>query len=345
METRTRTLFDSASNPTFTAAGTSIIKVPLDQYVRQADLRVTVTYNTTAGATVAQDGVLNTIARIDLVRNGKIIRSWAPSRYWYKQPLDLGTKPSMVDVTTAVANGKTAEFVLPIFWRLDARRVDQMAYLLPAKYLDTCEIRITWAATTGVLGTNQTITAATVEPTLHEVNLTAQEEVQLYGVSGDDVVKSNKSRLLQIVEQEQTKVVDAAYSNFQLGLDLPSGSFLTRSFLFATLNGARDDTLVTQYRVRQDSPTRIDYVEESWAISQCRDLQEYGFPAPISGNRYLVGFTVLDYVDFKTPSTPGGGLNLVGRRSGDVKLYVNTIAPVGTTNLVLLTESVQPISV
>lgn len=329
MEPFTRTLF--AEKKTWTASATSILKLPLDRYLSELILRFKATYDTAGSPTKAQDGVLNLVKRITLFVNGTAIRSWAPARYWYTKPLDLGAKPEFVDVTTTVASGKTASFVLPIHFRLDATNDQDVSCLLPLRYLSTAELHIEWAAAT-VFGTAQTIVSGEVLPTLKELVLTSSEEIQFYGAVGDRVVQAGTG-LLKVIESEVTKTVDAAYTDFGFPVDLPSGMILTRSFVFATLAGVRSDALVDKLRLRQQSPTRVDLHEEDFLASQARDMQEYSFPSPIEGDRYLTGFTVLDYADI-------GTLDLRGRKAGDVQFQATVAAPSGTTNIVFIHEQV-----
>lgn len=328
----TRTLFNKIL--TWVASTTATLELPLDRYISAVLLRFDVTYTTAGGAgTVAQDGVLNIAKRISLKVGSKTIRSWDPARKWYTIPLDLKTKPEFVNFTTPDGAGKKAQFVLPIYFRLDPKNDNDASALLPAHLLSSATIEIEWESATGNYGTGQTVTAATCTATLMERVLSTGEELSVYGASGKDVVGKN-SRLTQILETEVTKTVDAAYADFGFPIGLPAGHILTRTFVFATLAGARDDTLIDKIRVRTESPEKSDLIEEEWEISQARDLVEYEVATPIEGNRYLTGFTVLDFAEF-------GNLDMRGRKKDDVTLNLTTAAPSGTTNVVLLHEQLE----
>lgn len=333
----TRTLFGGDNEPTWAASTKKVIPIPQDRYIAGIDIRGTATYDGAAGAAKAADGVLNLISRINLLINGNPVRSWAPKRRWYQVPLDLGLVPEFKDVTTAVANGKTAAFSMPIPFRLDPKNLLDISALLPAPYLSSVDLEVEFGAA-NAFGANQTIQSGKVQLTLHERVLSTAEELAAYGKSGD-AVAGEGSRLMEILENEVTKKVDAAYNDYQFAADLPTGDILRRQFLFAHLNGARDDTLVTKLRVRDETGSGRNILgEEGWEASQVRDLNEYGPPKALEGDRYLTGLTVLDYTDVGPL-----GLNQRGRRKGDVKFQANTIAPVGTTEIVFLNELIAPV--
>ncbi|MHB1262023.1 MAG: hypothetical protein ACYC2H_09950 [Thermoplasmatota archaeon] len=333
MERRTRSLLDQQL--AWAASVKQKFTVPRDAYLAAALIRVAVTYDTGAAAAVAENGVLNAISRISLKASGKVKRSWTPSRYWYKLPLDIGVKPEFNNVTTTQANGKAASFELPIFFRLDVNDEDQLQYLMAAVHHTSLELEVEWAAA-AALGTNQTITAATATLTLNEVILDPAEERVLYGVAGKHVLTSPGTRLLEILETEVEKTIDAAYADFKFGVDLPTGALLLRSFVTVIRNSLRDDTQVTHVRVRDTRGARKDFIEETFEQSQARDLREYNIPAPIEGVRFLTGFTVLDHMEYMR-----GGLDLRNVQDGAVKAQFTTIAPNGTTKLILLHEQVD----
>ena len=337
MQRRIRTLTDQRK--TFSASGKSVISIPTDAYLQDVQLRLALQYDTGASATVAEDAILRVIKQINLRVNGKVKRSWAPQRYWPLHVLDYKTRPERVDLTTTQANDKTASVVLHVPFRGDVQDDDDFGFMLPARYLSNVDLEIEWGPGTD-LGTAQTVDAAQtqVEATLSEVVLDGTEELALYGAVGPNVIRAG-SRLLEIIESEQTKTVDAAYTNYQFAVDLPSGAVLARSALYATKAGARSDALVEQYRVRQTSPVRVDYVEESWTSSQARDKTEYQIQTAIDGNVFLKGLTLLDYIQMT-----GAGLDLTGRKAGDVRLEADVSAPSGTTNVVLLHQQVAPVA-
>lgn len=335
MQPYTRTLTASKHAPTWAASTKKTIEVPLDRYLSAILLRFSFTYDTAASPTVNEDGVLNGVSRINLKVNGKVVRSYAPKRAFYRHILDLGVSPERVNATTTVANGKTATFVLPIYFRLNPRDEFDVRALLAAPHLSSVEIEVEWGAA-NAFGTNQTIQSGSVTPTFKELVLTPGEEGQFYGRSGQDVVRAG-SRLLELIETEQgPKTNDQAYSNYGFTFDLPTGAHLARSHVFATDNALRSDALVTELRVKDSAGNGWVPIEESWSASQARDLMEYGPPAAIDGNLFLKGYTVLDYRDF-------GGLRLATRRTGEVQAQFTTIAPTGTSNVVLLHEAVAPI--
>jgi hypothetical protein len=330
MQKSNRTLFADDNKATWATAAKKTIKIPLDRWIAVIMLRATVTYDTAAGPTKAQDGVLNFVKSLTFKVNGKPRRAYTPSRYWYFLPLDLRVVPEFVDVTTSVANGKKASFTMPIYFRLDAENEDDLAALLPAAYLSSVEFEVEFGAT-GALGTAQTIVSGTVDVELKEIDLDTQEEIDLYGFAKAGVL-GPRTRLLEVLWSESEKKVDAAYTNYKLLMDLPTGNVLVRSGIFATLNGARDDTLVEAYKVR-DQIRKFDYTEESWAHSQSRDLSEYGPPKALEGDFYLKGFTIGDYVEY-------GPLDLREAKTGSHVLAFTVIAPVGTTNIVAVHQEI-----
>jgi hypothetical protein len=333
MQKTVRTLFADDNKATWATGAKKTIKIPTERWQSEILLRCDATYNSAASATKAQDGVLNLIKTLTLKVNGKPVRTWSPARYWYLLPLDLGTVPEFVDVTTTEANGKKASFDLPIYFHPDPAvepsLEDQtsMLALLPGGYLSSVEIEIEFGAT-GAFGTNQTITAGTVDVQLKELDLTPGEEMSIYNASGKGVLKSD--RLLMIYESEISKTVDAAYTDYKLKVVLPTGNVLYRSALFATKAGVRDDTLISAYKVR-DERRKFDYSEESWAHSQARDVREYRPVKALEGNLYLTGLTIVDYVEF-------GALDLRNVQGDPAVLAFTVGAPNGTTNIVVLNQ-------
>lgn len=334
MQKTSRTLVAADQKATWATGAKKTIRVPLNRWVSVILLRCSVTYDTAAAATKAQDGVLNFLKNIVFKVNGSPRRSWNPNRYWYKLPLDLRVQPEFVDVTTTVANGKKASVVVPIYFRLDKENEDDVSALLPAGYLSSVEVEVEFGAT-AAFGTNQTIVSGDVDVTLKEIDLSASEEVSFYGRSGTGVIAPG-SDLKEVIESEISKTVDASYSDYKFNFELPTGSVLLRTLIFATLNGIRDDTLITFYKVRNQR-AKYDYVDESWAASQARDLMEYGPVKAIEGNFYLVGLTIADHLEY-------GPLDLRGERQGDVVIAATVIAPVGTTNIVLHNEEVREVA-
>lgn len=307
-----------------------------DAFVAVLMVRVAVTYTSGAAATKAENGVLNAVSKLTLMASGHAKRSWTPARYWYKLPLDLGTKPEFNDVTTAQAAGKVASFELPIFFRLDPHDDGQLSYLLAAKYHSSLELAVEWGAAASI-GNDQTITAASLTVTESEIILTEREEAALYGATGKALFQPG-SGLLEISEVESEVIITAAFADFKFLVDLPGGAVLTRSFMHVIRNSLRDDTQVTHLRVRDTrGGGNVDMVEETLEQSQARDLREYAVPLPIEGVRYLTGFTVLDYAQMRR-----GGLDLRGVEEGAVKLGLTTIAPhANGSRLVFIHEQVD----
>jgi hypothetical protein len=125
------------------------------------------------------------------------------------------------------------------------------------------------------------------------------------------------------------KTIDAAYSDYTFAQDLPVGGLMRRSQLFVYRAGVRDDTEIPKYLIKQESPIRKEILQSSWEASQRQDKQEYSI------EEFLSGMTILDY-----ESIGRGGLDMRQLKEGDVKLRMNTLAPSGTTKLILVNEEI-----
>jgi hypothetical protein len=339
MDLRQRTLEDRSVS--FTADATERINLPLDRYISKIDLRMLLDdYDTGTGGSVAEDGILNIIDQVRLEVNADTPRNVDPTRHWYKHPLTLGAQPEFKDVTATEDTGKSAQFVNPLFFRLNPHNPYDHRTPLPARYVDSADLVIEFNSASE-LGSDHTINSGELQLHLEELLLSRQEEAQLYGATGPDVLHASEgSSLIQMREIEKTKTIDASHDPHLFKVDLPTGGVLRRSFLYAIDNGARDDAIVPKFELEQSTPRDVTYASRTWEHAQQRDKQQYQVDSPIEGDRYLDGLVVLDYNDY-VPPNGGNPFDLRGRRPSEVQWAAETNSPTGTSEIRLLTEQLK----
>jgi len=314
------------------------IDLPRDKWIQKIMGRLVVNYDTGGAGSVAEDGVLNLIKQMKITADGDDARfGMALKRLRPTNCLDMGAPFELLDVTDINAAGKTAVATFEIAFKHYPRVDDDVSALLPAKYFGSLQYSVTFPPeTVGValeVGADQTINTAVLTLTLKEYELSASEENQLYG----RMTTSNPIRFernLAIYRNEETKTIDGAYADYGFSVELPPGCFLLRSLIFANDAGARSDSIVTGIKLR-DAQELKDLKSEDWEALQARDKQEYGLALPLeaASNRTLVGFGSFDYKEIQ-------GVDMRGRKKGDVVLGFTTTTPTPISNLIMIHEKV-----
>ena len=309
------------------------VSIPRDNFIQKMMMRMDLVYTTAGGASVAEDGILNILKNITLTADGNDTkRSMALKRLYYLNVLAYSVKPELVDIDVSVAAGKAASVSFEIGFFGKQFHPDDLDYsaLLPASEYSSLELIFDIDATTA-LGTNQTITAGTLDISVKEIPLDASEIRQLYGskLAGKPV---RFEKLSAISETEDEQPVSAALSNYGFVYELPTSGTLLRSVIFPSQSALRNDALVTGFKIR-DNRTKQDLKEESWKQAQSRDKYEYGISAPLeaASNFVIKGMAVCDYQEI-------GNLDMRNVKKGDITLNMTTTTPTAAKIVFINTE-------
>jgi len=164
------------------------------------------------------------------------------------------------------------------------------------------------------IDSNLSINGGTVTTTVREAYMTEQEAAELFG--------EEHERLQKVYELEITKAISATHSNFTFKMDLDTGLIIQKLGIFAIDGtGALSDSVISRYRIKQDSPVDIILEDISWYQSRMLDKRAYDM------ENYPSGVTIWD-AEFSL-----GGLDTRGLKAGDVKFKANTAVSSGSVVL------------
>lgn len=307
----------------FAAGLQRFVKLPRDRFIRQIQMRLLLEIVNSASVPVNQeDNPMGIIRRARIIANGNDNRFEVPMALrFYELAYLAGTPPERVQTSLTASATSTGIAEITSDFAMDDLNLQDVSALLPAADLTDLELQVDWGVVGEVQITNPgTITVANsfVRVTVIEAELTQEDLDALRASFGEE-------KILKKVVKVAVFTRAAVSTNYTNSANVPVGALVQRHIIQA-LDGAtpiRSDTVVSQFRFRQNSPVRKDIEERRWTESQAADKRKYHLETVIRG------ITTVDWTD-------KGMLNLSDLKEGDLKYQENNAAPVGTSNTTLL---------
>jgi len=296
---------------------TKTLALPRDRYVRDVLLRceIDIANAGTAAVSVSEADLIGLIKRLQVVLNGNdyIVNVDGYRKYlmeWYL----WNTKPWQSLPSSIPGSGSaTAKFEIPISFAKNPPNPFDLSAVIPAHLTSSFNLVIDFDDASNI-DSKLSINGGTIYATVREAYMDDNEAAQLFG--------ENHEKLAKLYELEVTKAVQATHSNFTFKMDLDVGMIIQKLGIFAIDSaGALSDTLISRYRIKQESPVDVILEDMDWVQSVAQDKRAYDM------ENYPSGLTIWD-AEFSL-----GGLDTRGLKAGDVKFKANTTASSGSVVL------------
>ena len=306
------------------------LAIPRNRFIQKLHLYLKVTGNTAASVTPGEDNILALFKGIRLVKGGETIVNLAGKDLAYMNAFEQSRFLTCYLITTVSQTGVTigeADLVIPFM--LDPQKDGDFNALLPAHMLASLDLFIDWGDSSD-LGTGYTVTAASVKVTLKEVSLSAQDLSKLGSIWA---VKYSATE----------KTIDAAYNNYLLPVDLPTGKLIQKAYLMTYNNSVRSDAIIADPGFKlYDADTemvRIFWLDSQHALCTYSYIPTCAgsFPAsgiPVPGR--ITGFSSVG-IERLSPM----GIDATRYKAGDLRVGFNTGSPTSVAKIRLLTKELS----
>lgn len=301
------------------------LQIPRNRFIQKLLLHLKVIGDTGGSPTPSVAGLLGAISQLRLVASGETILNASLADLAYSNAFTFSRFPMNYLIVDTGQSGVTlgeADIIIPFMWK--ETDPSDVRGLLPAHMLPSLDLFADWNDTG--LGSDYTITAATLAVTLKEIGLD-QADLNRYG------------NPLRIKYSAMEKTIDASYGNFQFIVNPPVGKIIQYAFLHAIDNSLMDDAILADPGfVLKDADTQ--FIKKTWGQSQ-RDLAAWGYaPSGIGGfgvgnptPGIIPGFSSVGIEDLSP-----GGLDCRGYKSADLQLGFCTGSPTPASKVRLFTK-------
>ncbi len=313
------------------------IEIPQDRWIKKIGLILEGQYDTGASAPVLNaDNPMSIIGDVSVEVAGKAARVVNFAKLHYLNIFDyFGKVPTRYRTVTTASQSdqKFAAFAAfdfctkPSFPNNHPSTIDA---LLPAHKVSSVNLKVNTNAVTD-LASNTTLDSCTLYPYLELITMEKEVEEKLFGKDLENLL---------FIAQSQTEKTLTAASGFKYEVDLPTGNILRRTMIEAIDNGARSNTIISDFMTKIPA---LDIEDEwSWTAAQEDDrlglglgnqtgLGEIEVSTTTDLIRTLKGIVMNDYEDL-------GMLDLRGLSKGAAKFKANVGTPTGTSKVVMLHE-------
>lgn len=264
-------------------------------------------------------GILNWHKAIRVVASGNdTLKDVNGYRLWAINKYEHGTQLPF-DTIGGSDSGATKNAYFELHFALNPNNPFDSSALLPAHLLSTLDLFIDFGALTD-MGSTFTLTSGTVEITVCEAYLTAQEEQS---------VKQNLVKLYE-VENNYSSIPSAIASDYSQYIDIQTGIRILKIGIFTQTSSAYSDGVIGKYEIRQMSPTNTQLFHSEWYASKQEDKIAYHLTTNVATGYYEgteTGLTIYDPL-FKMQY-----LDTTGLKQGDIRLRFTTLVASGAVIL------------
>ena len=284
----------------YSANTTKSIDLPRSGYITHIDCLLEASVSAGASASAAEDGITRLIKAARIKASGAKNffdvtdgRQWEYiARLFYQNQLHKDSLPE-------ASSSGTVRMQLPIHLGTNPFDLFDRTVVIPARELSNLVLEVEWGAASD-LGTDYTVSSATMYVTVHEVALEPGESVEDVWPEG-----------LVSPRMEPNQLTLKQASNLGFEHDAPVGDTLFWAFLMATTSaGARSNDVIDEVGVKLPKLRETPY-RERWEQFVYKARRQYSLSSDLTG----VGMLPLSWI-----SGEPYGLDLTAAMVGDVKL-------------------------